>query len=301
MSAIRRSILRSLRGLRGRVRRRGPSSPFAIVALSIAGSLLVSTACNGSASNEAAGKTASKEATAKADSAGHAKAEGGDAKADTAGDAKVDTAGDAKVDTAGDAKADTAGDAKAEGGDAKVDTAGDAKGDTAGDAKADTADDAKAEGGEPTTGDAKADTAGDAKAEGGETPPAADPAALQTEIKNKKTTDARATAALAELEASGAKLRDVAKAANERGTKLYETPDRAKTFFEWAAAKDPKYPDPVFNLGKQTATEGDVEATRAHLIEVKARGGKKLLQQIDFDPMWEIVKDDPEVRKLLGG
>ena len=52
---------------------------------------------------------------------------------------------------------------------------------------------------------------------------------------------------------------------------------------------------------KQAATTGEVETTRDYLKQVKERGGKKLLSQIDFDPMWEIVKDDPEVRKLLEG
>jgi hypothetical protein len=217
-----------------------------------------------------------------------------DAKVEAAPEAKVEPAPEAKVEPAPDAKAD-GGDAKADGGDAKAD-GGDAKAD-GGDAKADdggekaATDGAKAEGPAADGGDA---------ADGG-TPPAADPAALQTEIKTKKTTDERAMAALAELEASGAKLRDVAKAANARGEKLFEEPERAKTFFEWAAAKDPKYPDPLFNLAKQTANAGEVDATREYLKQVKARGGKKLLTQVDFDPMWEIVKDDPEVRKLLEG
>lgn len=204
-----------------------------------------------------------------------------DAKIEPAPEAKVEPAPDAKVEPAPDAKVEPAPDAKADGGEAKADDGGE---------KAAT-DGAKAEGPAADGGDA---------ADGG-APPAADPAALQTEIKTKKTTDERAMAALAELEASGAKLRDVAKAANARGEKLFEEPERAKTFFEWAAAKDPKYPDPLFNLAKQTANAGEVEATREYLKQVKARGGKKLLTQVDFDPMWEIVKDDPEVRKLLEG
>lgn len=203
-------------------------------------------------------------------------------------DAKVEPTPDAKVEPAPDAKVEPAPDAKADGGEAKAD-GGEAKADDGGEKAA--TDGAKAEGPAADGGDA---------ADGG-TPPAADPAALQTEIKTKKTTDERAMAALAELEASGAKLRDVAKAANARGEKLFEDPERAKTFFEWAAAKDPKYPDPLFNLAKQTANAGEVEATREYLKQVKARGGKKLLTQVDFDPMWEIVKDDPEVRKLLEG
>lgn len=208
-----------------------------------------------------------------------AKAEGGEAKAAEGGsEAKAD-GGEAKAE-GGEAKAE-GGEAKAEGGEAKAEGDSGAKPTTA-------ADEGKAEG-----DDAKADDSGG--------PAAADPAALQTEIKGKKTTDERALAALAELEATGAKLRDVAKAANARGEKLFDAPDRAKTFFEWAAAKDPKYPDPVFNLAKQAATTGEVETTRDYLKQVKERGGKKLLSQIDFDPMWEIVKDDPEVRKLLEG
>ena len=71
-------------------------------------------------------------------------------------------------------------------------------------------------------------------------------------------------------------------------------------FYEWAAAKDPKYPDPLFNLAKQSVTTGEIDATRDLLRQVKERGGKKLLAQIEFDPMWEIIKDDPEVKKLLG-
>ena len=203
-------------------------------------------------------------------------------------------AGTAKADD-GAAKAD-GGAATADGGAAKAE-AGDAKGET-GDAKAE-AGDAKAE-----AGDEKAD--GGAKSEtGGEptdpTAPAADPATLLTEVKNKKTTDERALAALDEAGTAGAKLRDIAKAANARGEKLFEHPERAKAFFEWAAAKDPKYPDPVFNLAKQAVVTGDVDEVKKHLEQVKARGGKKLLGQIEYDATWEIVKDDPAVRKLLEG
>ena len=57
----------------------------------------------------------------------------------------------------------------------------------------------------------------------------------------------------------------------------------------------------MWSTAKQSANGGDVDATRELLTQVKARGGKKLLTQVDFDPMWEIVKDDPEVRKLLEG
>ncbi len=135
--------------------------------------------------------------------------------------------------------------------------------------------------------------------EGGSGGGAADTDALVKEIKNKRTTDERALEALAEIETAGMKLRDVAKAANARGVALHATPDRAKTFFVWAMEKDDKYPDPAFNLAKQAANLGEVAETVQYLTEVKKRGGKKLLQQVDFDPMWEIVKDDPDVRALL--
>lgn len=152
------------------------------------------------------------------------------------------------------------------------------------------------------TGDGDGDGDDDGAAEdgggsGGE--PAADTKALTKEIKNKRTKDDRALEALAELEAAGAKIRDVAKAANARGVALHATPDRAKTFFEWALEKDEKYPDPAFNLAKQTVNTGEVAETVKWLTEVKKRKGKKLLQQIEFDPMWEIVKDDPDVKALL--
>jgi hypothetical protein len=181
--------------------------------------------------------------------------------------------------------------------------------------KTSVGDDAKtppaAEAGEPT--DAKADTGGAADApaaeagveagsgsaaeDTGDAP--ADPEALLKEAKLKKTKDERALEALTQAETAGAKVRDLAKAANARGLALYATPERAKPFFEWALAKDPKYADPAFNLAKQAVVLGEVEETRKWLTETKARGGKKLVQQVDFDPMWEIVKDDPDVRALL--
>jgi hypothetical protein len=147
------------------------------------------------------------------------------------------------------------------------------------------------------TGAAAADEAGDAGAD--DTAAEVDSNALLKEVKAKKTKDDRALAALAEAEAAGAKPRDVAKAANARGLALHGTPDRAKVFFEWALEKDDKYPDPAFNLAKQAVVLGEVAETVKWLTETKTRGGKKLVKQVEFDPMWEIVKDDPEVRALL--
>lgn len=140
------------------------------------------------------------------------------------------------------------------------------------------------------------------------TPPPADPAAaaadkakLITEIKAKKTSDTRAKKALEEAEAGGATVRELAEASNARGEMLVGAGefDRAKAAFEWARDKDTTYPDPSFNLAKQTVLAGDVPETVAHLKEVHKRGGKKLLKQVGFDPTFEIVKDDPEVAKII--
>lgn len=162
--------------------------------------------------------------------------------------------------------------------------------------------------GEPTTLDPTAAPPADAAATAGATPPPADPAAaaadkaaLLTEIKAKKTNDTRAKKALEEAEAGGATVRELAEASNARGEMLLGAgePDRAKLAFEWARDKDTTYPDPSFNLAKQTVLAGDVAETVANLKEVHKRGGKKLLKQVGFDPTFEIVKDDPEVAKLI--
>ncbi len=162
----------------------------------------------------------------------------------------------------------------------------------------------------PTTGSETAGmggtgTGGTAGTAGG---PPADPAALAvdkakllTEVKAKKTGDARAKKALEEAETGGATLRELAEASNARGVALQNAGegDRAKAAFEWARGKDPTYPDASFNLAKQTANAGEVPETVAHLKEVHKRGGKALLKQVGFDPTFEIVKDDPEISKFV--
>jgi hypothetical protein len=157
----------------------------------------------------------------------------------------------------------------------------------------------------PPPGEAKADAAA---ATAGETPPppAADPAAaaeankkLIDEAKAKKTSDARAKKALEEAEKGGATVRELAEAANARGEALFDDPERAAAFFTWAKDKDTTYPEPVFNLAKQSANAGEVPPTVELLKEVSKRGGKKLLKQVGFDPTFEVVKDDAEVQKLI--
>jgi len=143
-------------------------------------------------------------------------------------------------------------------------------------------------------GAAVAATAGDPAA------PAVDKTKLLTDAKSKKTSDAKAKKALEEAEAAGATVRELAEASNERGVALLGSgePERATAAFEWARDKDPTYPDPSFNLAKQTAMAGEIPETVKHLQEVHKRGGKKLLKQVGFDPVFEIVKDDPEVQKI---
>lgn len=161
---------------------------------------------------------------------------------------------------------------------------------------------ASAEGGDPPADDEK-----EPAAEGGEVPAAEggaaagkDSAALIKEARTTKTTDERAVAALAEAETAGATVKELARAAKARGDYLYKSPDRAQVFYEWSAAKDENYADPVFALAKQKAVTGDVEDVVKLLKQVSERkGGKKLLEQLDFDPTWDIVKDDPDVRALL--
>ena len=77
-----------------------------------------------------------------------------------------------------------------------------------------------------------------------------------------------------------------------------EKPEQATAAFEWARDKDPTYPDASFNLAKQTALAGEIPETVKHLQEVHKRGGKKLLKQVSYDPVFEAVKDDPEVQKI---
>ncbi|MBK7829902.1 hypothetical protein [Nannocystis sp.] len=160
--------------------------------------------------------------------------------------------------------------------------------------------------GDPSAGDP---TAADPTPTGGDaaTPPtdpaaaAADKAKLLGEVKAKKTSDTRAKKALEEAEAAGATVRELAEASNARGEALMGAgeAERATAAFVWARDKDTTYPDPSFNLARLTVNAGDVAETVAHLKEVHKRGGKKLLKQVGFDPSFEIVKDDPEVSKLI--
>jgi hypothetical protein len=148
----------------------------------------------------------------------------------------------------------------------------------------------------PATG-GPADGGGEGAAD--ETAAAVDVDALLKEIKSKKTKDARIEAAVTEAEAAGVEPAALAKALVGRGEALYADPERARPLFELANEKDPKAPEAAFNLAKQAALVGDVEEAKKWLTVVHERKGKKLLKKIDFDPMWEIVKDDPDVRAML--
>lgn len=192
--------------------------------------------------------------------------------------AKDDAAGGDVAEGGGDEAAAEAGEEAEGAAEAGVEPAAEEGGDEA----------APEEGGE----EAAADEGGDGSGK--------DSAALIKEARTTKTTDERALEALAEAETAGATAKELARAAKARGDYLYKDPDRAKVFYEWSAAKDEDYPDPVFALAKQKAVTGDVDDVVKLLKQVSERkGGKKLLEQIDFDPTWDIVKDDPEVRALL--
>jgi hypothetical protein len=241
--------------------------------------LTLLTACGGDKAPAAGdGKAA---ADAKPAGADPAAAESGEiAKADDEGE----PFGDGHAPPTNQAPAEDDGEGEGSGGKAGADAKAD---DTGADPKA------EADAADPAEGDEAGGSGGDdAKA-------AADPKTLLTEVKSKKTKDDRALAALGEAEAAGAEAKDLAKAANARGLALHATPDRAKTFFQWALDKDPKAADPAFNLAKQAAVLGEVDETKKWLTETKNRGGKKLIAQIEYDPMWEIVKDDPDVKALL--
>jgi hypothetical protein len=152
----------------------------------------------------------------------------------------------------------------------------------------------------PPPGTSGADDGGSGADEtAGETGAAVDVEALIKEIKSKKTKDARVEAAVAEAEAGGAEPAALAKALVARGQALFDDPERAKPYFELANDKDPKSPNAAFELAKQGALVGDVDETKKWLTVVHERKGKKLLKRIEFDPMWEIVKDDPDVRAML--
>ncbi len=159
--------------------------------------------------------------------------------------------------------------------------------------------------GTPTEGNASAGAEGGAAAAtaGDTAAPAAgaDKTKLLADAKSKKTSDAKAKKALEDAEAAGATVRELAEASNERGVALLGSgePERATAAFEWARDKDPTYPDASFNLAKQTAMAGEIPETVKHLQEVHKRGGKKLLKQVGFDPTFEIVKDDPDVQKII--
>ncbi len=150
-------------------------------------------------------------------------------------------------------------------------------------------------------GAAAADPHGTDAADGGEKAEPVDPLVpLFTEVKKRRTKDKRALAALAEAEKLGAESRALANAAYARAKALFANPERAKAFFEWAADKDKTFPDPVFDLARQAVMSGDIPTTKELLTEVRKRkGGKKLLQQLDFDPTWDIVKDDSDIRGLM--
>lgn len=232
----------------------------------------------------------------------------GDKKAEGTGDKEKTTANAEDTAPAG-GEEEAEAEAEAEAGAAEAE-AGAAE---AGEAEAGAAEAGEAEAGDAEAGDAEAGAGeageaaeagtaeGDAEAgEEGEDPEDVDPIpGLLTEVKNKKTKDDRAMAALGEAKEAGAKDRDLAVAATKRGKSLSSDPERATKFFEYAQDIDKKYPDATFELAKITVNTGEAEKTIELLEEVKKRGGKKLLKNVEFDPTFALVANEPAVQKLL--
>lgn len=125
------------------------------------------------------------------------------------------------------------------------------------------------------------------------------PALLET-AKNPKTSVDDAIKALDEAKAAGADKIELAKLANTRGDELLkkEKPEDAETFWTWAKDTHELYAEPVFALAKQSCLVGDADLCKELLLEVKKRGNKKLLKQVGTDPIFIIVADDSEIRKL---
>ncbi|TPV96441.1 MAG: hypothetical protein B7733_04740 [Myxococcales bacterium FL481] len=117
-------------------------------------------------------------------------------------------------------------------------------------------------------------------------------------VRKKKTSDADAKQHLAQAEKLGASKRKLARAANARGQALVVTPERATPFFEYARQIDPKFPEATFNLAKFAANRGEIPQVKALLREVADRGGKKLLDTIEFDPTFALVANDRDVQAL---
>ncbi len=216
------------------------------------------------------------------DSAAQAGAESGDTPAAESGGEVAAKPGESEGESAGEP-------AGAESGGVVAESAGEAAAESAGEAPAESAGEA-AKPDEPTAEEKEAAAAAEAKAA---------IAALLKSVRSKRTSDAKADKALAEAEEQGAELRDLAEAANDRGEALMGERDRAIKYFEWARDKDAKYPDASFNLAKIEVLAGNVPGTVAHLEEVNKRGGRKLLKTVGYDPLFEVVKDDRTVQKLI--
>jgi hypothetical protein len=181
--------------------------------------------------------------------------------------------------------------------DADMQTSGSTGGDVS---AATTASNGGSDGQGESASDAATPTGSDGNSlEATSTAPALNAAALQRLMKSSRTSDAQAFKALEEARNAKIAAHDLADAANARGVNLLATPDRAGAFFEWAEKADPTYPDATYNRAKIAANAGELDACKELLRELKARGGKKLLKKVEFDPVFNALSDDPEVRALL--
>ena len=116
--------------------------------------------------------------------------------------------------------------------------------------------------------------------------------------------DDAAWAILKRAEAEHVKPRERAKAANDRGYRLFNVDhslDRALDFFEYAAKTDAKYGMPRFSAAKCYAARGDVAGAVRYLGEIKAMGRSQgdRLKTAQTDPAFASVANDPLFQALF--
>ena len=132
-----------------------------------------------------------------------------------------------------------------------------------------------------------------------EVPAVVDVASLLKQVRSTKTSDIKAKAALETAKKAQAKPADLVAASVARAEQLLGTPDRAVVFLDWAEAQGTKSAEVPFTLAKLAAMAGEVSDCKTQLQAVKDRGGKALLKKVGFDPIFNVVADDPEIRMLI--
>lgn len=165
----------------------------------------------------------------------------------------------------------------------------------------------------PATGGAAPDTPTPSTGETGETGEAATPPEVATpgddtdakikllmrEVGDTATPDDRTLLAAQEAVDLGASVGAVGRAVNRRAARLFKTPERATAMYEWSRTHYTNSAAATFELAKLACMSGDIDAAKALLHEVKARGGDDLLQTVSFDPTFSLVVNDSDIQALL--